>query len=103
MKDIIDLFYEQSCRLNGYEIVEREHWNTFATAQEIKKFSYSISDDNPLWLDAEYARSGPYGRQVAPPSFFLSVLYPMLHGASMDLPMSIWQASFSLTGICMST
>ena len=88
MKDNIDLFYEESCRLNGCDIVEREHWNTLVSAQEIKKFSYGICDENPLWLDAEYAQSGPYGKQVAPPSFLLSVLYPMLHGAKIDTPMS---------------
>jgi acyl dehydratase len=35
------------------------------------KFVGGIGDINPLWTDAEYARSSPYGVPVAPPSFII--------------------------------
>ncbi|HEX7475462.1 MAG TPA: MaoC family dehydratase N-terminal domain-containing protein, partial [Dehalococcoidales bacterium] len=43
--------------------------NEYATRMAILKFTEGVGDPNPLWTDAEYAKSGPYGRIVAPPSF----------------------------------
>lgn len=81
-------FIEKSRLLTGQIIQEREAWNTEVTAQSIKHFAYGISDDNPLWLNPEYARQSDYGRLVAPPTFLTSVLYPVLHGYPMKVSMS---------------
>ena len=84
----IDAFVERSKELTGKEVRERTPWNSEVTADEIRHFAFGISDDNPLWLDADYAARGPYGRLVAPPAFLTSVLYPILHGAPMKAPLS---------------
>src|SRR5690348_10548771 len=42
-----------------------------ATRIAVAKFAAGIGDINPLWTDAEYAESSPYGARVAPPSFFI--------------------------------
>ncbi|MFB2939482.1 amino acid adenylation domain-containing protein [Aerosakkonemataceae cyanobacterium BLCC-F154] len=81
-------FIEKSRLLTGQIIQEREPWNTEVTAQAIRHFAYGISDDNPLWLDPDYARKSDYGSLVAPPTFLISVLYPSLHGYPMKLSMS---------------
>ncbi|RMF85758.1 MAG: hypothetical protein D6736_16625 [Nitrospinota bacterium] len=84
----IDEFIAQSRKLTGQEVRERSPWNTLVTADAIRHFAYGISDDNPLWLDPAYAAQSRYGRLVAPPAFLTSVLYPILHGAPMAVPLS---------------
>ncbi|MGK7924086.1 MAG: MaoC family dehydratase N-terminal domain-containing protein, partial [Spirulina sp.] len=86
--EIIDQFIKKSQQLTDRVIREREPWNTEATAQAIRHFAYGISDDNPLWLDRDRAIQNSYGCLVAPPTFLTSVLYPILHGYPMDIPMS---------------
>ena len=39
----------------------------------IRKFAQAVGDPNPLWQDEEYAKKGPYGRIVAPPTFLVSM------------------------------
>jgi amino acid adenylation domain-containing protein len=84
----IDRFYEETLLLNGREIVERPHWNTLASADAIRHFAFGTSDDNPLWLDEAYAAASPHGRLLAPPAFVCSVLYPFLHGAAVEAPLT---------------
>ncbi len=84
----IDEFVERSKELTGKAVKERTPWNHGATADAIRHFAHGISDDNPLWLDADYAADTAYGRRVAPPTFLTSVLYPILHGAPMDAPLA---------------
>lgn len=86
--DAIDEFIAQSQRLTGKERREREGWNSIASADAIRHFAYGISDDNPLWLNPEYAAQSQYGCRVAPPAFLMSVLYPVLHGAPVPIPLS---------------
>lgn len=84
--DSLAAFARESRRLIGKPVTERARWNTEATADAIRHFAWGISDDNPLWVDPEYAAVGPYGRLAAPPTFLFSVLYPFLHGAVPRLP-----------------
>ena len=84
----IDEFIKRSKALIGKEISERESWNTTATQDAIRHFAYGISDDNPLWLDPLYTSKTHGGRQLAPPTFLTSVLYPHLHGEPMDVPLT---------------
>jgi acyl dehydratase len=48
-------------------------WNTAATIDNIRHYALAIGDLNPLWLDAEYARTSVHGTIVAPPTFFFSI------------------------------
>ena len=84
----IDEYLGRSEKLNGQIISEREQWNYFASADAIRHFAYGIGDDNPLWLDHNYASKSYYKSLVAPPSFLTSVLYPGLHGFPMVAPLS---------------
>lgn len=42
---------------------------TEATADSIRHWVYGIGDDNPLWLDPDYARSTRWGGRTAPGTF----------------------------------
>jgi amino acid adenylation domain-containing protein/FkbM family methyltransferase len=84
----VDEFVARSRELDKREVREREIWNHVATADAIRHFAYGISDDNPLWLNPRYAAASRYGRLVAPPAFLTSVLYPVLHGAPVEAPLS---------------
>lgn len=84
----IDEFVAKSRALTGQEVRERTSWNTLVAADAIRHFAYGISDANPIWLDPDYAARSRYGRLVAPPAFLTSVLYPILHGAPMEAPLS---------------
>jgi acyl dehydratase len=46
-----------------------EQWNTEATIDNIRHYALGLGDLNPLWHDIDYARSGPHGTVVAPPTF----------------------------------
>ncbi|HHW1763906.1 TPA: FAS1-like dehydratase domain-containing protein [Pseudomonas aeruginosa] len=48
--------------------------NEYATRLAVMRFCEGIGDDNPLWTDAEYAKNGPFGTLVAPPSFIFACL-----------------------------
>lgn len=84
----IDEFIVRTRELNGKEVRERDPWNTEASADAIRHFAYGTDDGNPLWLDPAYAAKARYGKIQAPPAFLVSVLYPILHGAPMEAPLS---------------
>jgi len=84
----LDEFVAASRKLNGQVFNEREQWNSLVSADAVRHHAYGISDNNPLWVDREYAKRSSFGRLVAPPSFVASVLYPGLHGAPMVTPLS---------------
>ena len=50
-----------------------EQWNDQASHDAIKHFAWGIGDDNPLWLDDDYAAATRWGGRVAPPTFVFSV------------------------------
>lgn len=81
-------FVRESRRLIGVPVTERVQWNTEASADAIRHFAWAISDDNPLWVDSDYAAVGRYGRLAAPPTFLFSVLYPFLHGVAPSFPLT---------------
>ncbi|MBI4488344.1 MAG: MaoC family dehydratase N-terminal domain-containing protein [Deltaproteobacteria bacterium] len=84
----IDEFIARTGEMTGSEVREREPWNTEASADAIRHFAYGTDDGNPLWLDPVYAAKSRYKKLVAPPAFLVSVLYPILHGAPMEAPLS---------------
>lgn len=84
----IDEFIAKTRELTGKEVRERDAWNTEASADAIRHFAYGTDDGNSLWLDPDYAAKSRYKKLVAPPAFVVSVLYPILHGAPMQAPLS---------------
>ena len=87
MTSLVEHFVAESRRLIGTVVKERALWNTVANKDAIRHFAFGTSDDNPLWLDEDYARQSCAGGLLAPPGFVCSVLYPFLHGAPMDVPL----------------
>jgi hypothetical protein len=51
------------------------------TEPVIKAYAASIGDDNPLFTDSEYAKSGPYGCLTAPGTALIIARNAMWHGA----------------------
>jgi acyl dehydratase len=47
-------------------------WNSEATKDTIRHFVEGIGDDNPLWIDEDYAAKTKYGTLLAPPTFLLT-------------------------------
>ena len=45
-----------------------EPWITEVNVDAIRHYALGIGDDNPLWLDPEYARKTRYGGIIAPPT-----------------------------------
>ncbi len=82
----IDDFYQKSKALDGELVWERRPWNTVASEDAIRHYAFGTADANPRYLDADYAAGTPDGGLTAPPTFLISVLYPMLHGAPMKGP-----------------
>ena len=52
---------------------DRMRWNDAATADAIRQFVRGVGDDNPLWLNADYAAGTRWGSMLAPPSFLYAV------------------------------
>jgi acyl dehydratase len=50
-----------------------EQFNHEATLDTIRHFAHGTGDENPLWMDPDYAARGPYGTIIAPPCFLYSV------------------------------
>lgn len=55
--------------LTGKEMPRVDAFNTVATVDAIRHYARGVGDDNPLWLDHEYARQTRYGCILAPPLF----------------------------------
>jgi amino acid adenylation domain-containing protein len=88
----VEELISKSARLAGQIVHERPIWNSVASTDAIRHYCYGTSDGNPLWLDPSYGRNSRHGRNLAPPGFICSVLYPFLHGAPTEAPL------FSLIG-----
>jgi len=50
----------------GVKFTDRRPWITLISSDAIRHSTYGIGDDNPLWLDEEYARKTHYGGITAP-------------------------------------
>jgi acyl dehydratase len=51
----------------------RMQWIESTTRDAIRHFAWGIGDDNPLWTDAQYARTSPTGVLQAPPCILYGV------------------------------
>lgn len=47
----------------------------------IRRYAYTMGDDNPLYVDPRYAEQAPAGTQIAPGTILVHVRYPADHGA----------------------
>jgi acyl dehydratase len=63
----------------GIEIdLNKQRFLVEATRDNIKNFADAVGDNNPLWIDEEYAGKSRFGEITAPPTF----LYNVSHGSS---------------------
>ncbi|WP_037157777.1 FAS1-like dehydratase domain-containing protein [Rhodococcoides fascians] len=70
-----DKMLEDMRALIGTELrTESSVNNEYATRTAILRFAEGIGDDNPLWMDADYAKATRYGGLIAPPSFIFACL-----------------------------
>ena len=62
----------------------RLQWIETATRDAIRHFAWGVGDNNPLWLDEDYAVSSPAGGIVAPPCILyavdMTIVAPKLSG-----------------------
>ena len=57
----------------GSEIIGPPGHLTEATRDGIRHFAMGIGDENPLWLDEEYAKRSPHGGLIAPPFILIAM------------------------------
>lgn len=86
----IDEFYERSKDLVGQEVVESPPWNSGVTADQASHYLNGIGDINPRWSPERE------GNEVQP-TYLTSVVYPMLHGEPMEVPLSSLIAGMEYT------
>lgn len=70
--ELTDELAEQAIAMTGMEI-RCEGYNREAGLDAIRHYSYGLGDDNPLFCDRDYARSGPYADIVAPPTYLYTI------------------------------
>ena len=51
------------------------------TEELIRRYAWTMGDDNPLYIDPDYGRASPAGSQIAPGPILVHVRYPGDHGA----------------------
>ena len=67
----------------GVEIdLSKQLFLTEATRDNIKNFADAIGDNNPLWINEDYARKSRFGMITAPPTFLYNVTHGSLPSAS---------------------
>src|SRR5262245_24296846 len=58
------------------------------TAEHVAAFARALGDHDPLYLDADAARRGPYGTIVAPPTYPIAFMVQAMAGG-MDTFMEL--------------
>lgn len=69
--EITDEMIEQAQAMQG-RVLRLEPWNNEASLDTIRHYAWGLGDNNPLYWDENYARTGPHGDIIAPPSFLYS-------------------------------
>ncbi len=46
------------------------------SAEAIRRFAEAVGETDPIYLDEDYAKTTPYGRIIAPPTFCFTLRYP---------------------------
>jgi acyl dehydratase len=60
-------------------------WNTVASADAIRRYAWSMGDDNPMYLDSDYGATTRWQGQIAPPGFEMSMGYNASRRVPEDL------------------
>ena len=86
---VLDPFSEEGvAKLRSLIGIEQEltsDLNTEVTRDNIRRFALGNGDDNPLWIDENYARNSRWNGMIAPPGFIrtlgtaLSMSLPDIH------------------------
>lgn len=66
---------EKLRRMVGHELRQTFRFNTEVTHDSVRHYCWGTGDDNPLWMDLDYAAATDYGSAVAPPGW-LWTLHP---------------------------
>src|SRR5438552_18607263 len=53
------------------------------TETEIKKYAIAVDDLNPLYVDPEQAKDGPYGAVIGPPMFYTPIFQGLIPQGEM--------------------
>jgi acyl dehydratase len=78
----LDQFEREYKQGIGIEIdLNKQRFLVEATRDNIKNFAEAVGDNNPLWIDEDYARKSRFGMITAPPTF----LYNINHGSAPAL------------------
>jgi acyl dehydratase len=70
--DLTDELIADAESLVGTEL-RIEQWNHEATRDAIRHYAWGVGDNNPLYVDPEYAATTGYGGLIAPPTFLYSI------------------------------
>jgi acyl dehydratase len=68
--------------------------NRVASRDLIRRYVQVLGDDNPLWLDEEYAKKTKYGRIIAPPFLLHAIAIGAGAGREFHLPPSVGRATY---------
>ena len=81
-KMALDDFEREYKKGIGIEIdLNSQRFLVEATRDNIKNFADAVGDNNPLWINEEYAAKSRFGMITAPPTF----LYNVNHGSTPSI------------------
>jgi acyl dehydratase len=81
-EDKLDQFEREYRESIGQEVdMNYQRFLVEATRDNIKNFADAVGDNNPLWINEEYARKSRFGTITAPPAF----LFNINHGSTPAL------------------
>ena len=75
MPEITDEMLATARKALGVAGPLRNQWTEYVTRDTLFHTAIGSGDDNPLWIDEEYARASRWGIRIAPPSFVQAVMY----------------------------
>lgn len=79
---VLDQFEREYKKGIGIEIdLNKQRFLVEATRDNIKNYAEAVGDNNPLWINEEYAKKSRFGMITAPPTF----LYNVTHGSTPAL------------------
>jgi hypothetical protein len=78
----IDEFIDDSKKLIGKDVAESPPVNTVVDREAIVKYASALgSQENPLFVDPDYATDSKYGCLIPPQTFLAAVRCPASEGA----------------------
>ena len=68
--------------------------NIVANKDLIRRYAQVVGDDNPLWVDEEYAKKTRYGHIIAPPFILHCIAIGAGGGREFHVPVSLGRATY---------